>query len=322
MDLLQELFSKVSVSSTTDILRDSGGVERDALNFTASRSIVIHRSRWRALDSEAKLLLALHELLGLTELDDSDYLISGGLLRYDPATKEGLLPKVDILLVIDDSGSMVSHQAALAQHVDILIKRIRKRRTDYHIGLTTTSVGSNWWGQGHVGRECYPPSCVDGRLVGDPAFVSVSTPKGLERLRANILSVGTRGDGVEMPFQAIYKAIGPRRLSEEANRNFFRADADLEIVVISDALRGEGMDGLTLSAELIKFKGDRDVSVSAFLPMARDRYCVKDTLAELDDYYLPLLETFEGSIFNLCRGNYLEDLETLGVEISDRVTYR
>src|SRR6267142_2658701 len=49
-------------------------------------------------------------------------------------------PKVDLLIVIDNSGSMAEEQKALAQNLDRLWNRIALANADYHIAVTTTGM--------------------------------------------------------------------------------------------------------------------------------------------------------------------------------------
>src|SRR5205807_6448159 len=49
-------------------------------------------------------------------------------------------PKVDLLIVIDNSGSMAEEQKALAQNLDHLWNRIALANADYHIAVTTTGM--------------------------------------------------------------------------------------------------------------------------------------------------------------------------------------
>src|SRR5881397_3701813 len=49
-------------------------------------------------------------------------------------------PKVDLLIVIDNSGSMAEEQRALAANLDALWNRIAIAKADYHIAVTTTGM--------------------------------------------------------------------------------------------------------------------------------------------------------------------------------------
>src|SRR5262249_3932866 len=49
-------------------------------------------------------------------------------------------PKVDMLIVIDNSGSMAEEQKALAQNLDRLWTRIALANADFHIAVTTTGM--------------------------------------------------------------------------------------------------------------------------------------------------------------------------------------
>src|SRR3954469_18675110 len=71
-------------------------------------------------------------------------------------------PLVDILFVIDNSGSMGSHQANLAQNIGLFIDQIKKNvNLNFHIGVISTDMSDSY---------------QRGKLQGLPKFVSNTTP--------------------------------------------------------------------------------------------------------------------------------------------------
>jgi hypothetical protein len=66
----------------------------------------------------------------------------------DPATAmyPGTMGAVDVLFVVDNSGTMGPGQVALGQAMDSLVARLDNEGLDYRIAVTTTDVGNPWCG--------------------------------------------------------------------------------------------------------------------------------------------------------------------------------
>jgi hypothetical protein len=58
----------------------------------------------------------------------------------------GPMGAVDVLLVVDNSGTMGPGQIALTQAMDSLVARLDNEGLDYRIAVTTTDVGNPWCG--------------------------------------------------------------------------------------------------------------------------------------------------------------------------------
>jgi len=121
---------------------------------------------------------------------------------------------VDILFVVDDSGSMTSHQNRLSQNIPTLVEALLQTGVDFHAGVTTTSPSKN---VGHLRN----------------GFVTPSTPEPRAQLAANLL-VGTNGDATEAVFTPVHAALS-EPVKSGPNLGFYREDAALALVVISDA---------------------------------------------------------------------------------------
>lgn len=132
--------------------------------------------------------------------------------------------KVDLLIVIDDSGSMAQHQANLAQNVDRMTSAAAKLGADLHVGVLTTSV------------EGFPLPVPAGHLVGvNQVFARGSDLDFETTLRENLRkAMTTNGSGQEQPFASILASLQPA-VRDGVNKGFRRPDAGLAILLVTDA---------------------------------------------------------------------------------------
>jgi hypothetical protein len=142
-------------------------------------------------------------------------------------------PKADVLLVVDDSCSMQDKQTALATNFSSFIQYAVSTNTDWHIAVTTTD--------GTPDSQCPPgfPGCTvipEGVFVGNMSNPTVLTPTtpNVQSLFSQKVNVGTNGSGTEMGFDPALVALTPPLITG-VNNGFLRYDANLAVVVISDA---------------------------------------------------------------------------------------
>jgi hypothetical protein len=217
-------------------------------------------------------------------------------------------PKLDILFVVDDSGSMSGHQSNVAAIADGFIRGIQGNGLiDYHIGVVSTDMKS-------VRRS--------GRLaaqVGSPLFIDRFTPNGFQALARNIV-VGDRGDWEEMHFAPILAAITPP-ISTSHNAGFYRDDAYLGIIIIADS---EDQSPAAIQAsivnELIKMKGgdkEKVVAYGGIIPVAVNN-CSRGgetPPVKTEQFILDL----GGTAFSLCDPDAGEKLARIGDDLRNRV---
>lgn len=127
------------------------------------------------------------------------------------------LREIDILLVVDSSGSMADEQEKLATNFQSFIQSFTASLVDYHIGVITTDVANQ---------------AVAGVLQGDIPYITPETPDA-EAVFAASVRVGDSGSGLEMGFDAAARALSEPNRSG-ANAGFYREDAALSVVVFSD----------------------------------------------------------------------------------------
>ncbi|MCA9548815.1 MAG: choice-of-anchor D domain-containing protein [Myxococcales bacterium] len=128
---------------------------------------------------------------------------------------------VDVLLMVDDSGSMSEEQAALAQTAAAFIARADASGASYHIAVTTTDPG------GAVGVP------AAGTLRGNPTVIDNANPSRVADLQ-NAINVGVNGSATEEGLFTSAQAVTDPVLLAGPNAGFLRANAELVVVMLSD----------------------------------------------------------------------------------------
>jgi hypothetical protein len=124
-------------------------------------------------------------------------------------------PAVDVLFIVDNSGSMEDDQAQLAANFASFFEEgLAAGAPTFQVGVTTTDVLTGNAARGH--------------LVGDPSVLTATTARLAEAFAANV-RVGIEGTGLELGLEAMRLAL----LSPE-NARLFRRDAALSVVFVTD----------------------------------------------------------------------------------------
>lgn len=222
-------------------------------------------------------------------------------------------PAVDILFVIDDSGSMGTHQKNLAANISGFVSQfLTNSSLDYHIGVITSStdLGGGWTAN------------KNGILIGNPAYIDNSTVNALSLLTQRMV-VGTDGSGYERFFTPVQMALTNPNLSGP-NKGFYRPNAYLALVFITDA---EDQSSELPTADFIDFlkdlkpgRPDKILSYGVIVPSA-----APSGSCERDDYLTPVrieeyLTAFNGQSFGLCDPAYGQKLSDMGKNLADKVS--
>ncbi|MBK9036535.1 MAG: VWA domain-containing protein [Myxococcales bacterium] len=158
----------------------------------------------------------------------------------DGGTVDDGCAKIDILFVIDNSGSMAQEQANRAANFPQFISVIEQSGLDYRVAVTTTGMDYAYTQEaipgfplpmsqdgGDNGAMLRPGGCTLPRRwieLGDP------DPATLFACAAN---VGTSGPSDEMPLAAM-RAAFDERIADGTNAGFRREDALLAVVILTD----------------------------------------------------------------------------------------
>jgi hypothetical protein len=161
--------------------------------------------------------------------------------------------KLDLIFVVDDSSSMTPNQDALIANFPRfmdLLSNIEGGLPSVHIGVISTDVGAdptplgepfvapNCEGDGHDGRfivGAQDSGCagISGRWIEDVRRSDGTRERNYDGDLADVFtcmaSLGTTGCGLEMPFEALRRA-----LEHPDNQAFFRDDAHLVVIFLTD----------------------------------------------------------------------------------------
>lgn len=134
--------------------------------------------------------------------------------------------KVDVLYVIDNSGSMAVSQSHVAQNFQQFIQLFNQRGIDYRIAVTTTEAYRDLFGQPMTISQFR-----DGTDATSHTGVRLITPQtpNIEQTFLTNITQGTTGSGDERAFQSFKEA-----LNNPLNAGFPRSDAFLAIIIVSD----------------------------------------------------------------------------------------
>lgn len=137
--------------------------------------------------------------------------------------------KIDILFVIDNSGSMAASQQAVADNIGRFFDKFDAKGFDYQIAVTTTDA---WRTQ--FGGAATMAQLRDGTDASSHTGVHVVTPSTPNRQSVFITNMlqGTSGNGDERAFQSIQSTLDSQL---NTPYGFPRADAFFSIIMLSDA---------------------------------------------------------------------------------------
>lgn len=141
---------------------------------------------------------------------------SGGI--YEESFEQTYIEEpIDVLWVLDNSGSMDESLGRLNDQLDLFIGAFLTLGLDYHIGVVTTDMET---------------ATQAGKLQGSPTYIESTTPDPVGKFESRA-SVGSGGSADERGFDAAKAALTDPLLSAE-NAGFLRTDSTLSVIVLSD----------------------------------------------------------------------------------------
>lgn len=222
-------------------------------------------------------------------------------------------PKVDVLLVIDDSCSMSGYQGSLASNFESFIQFALSQQVDFHIAVTTTSAPYS--GSGSPGPNgLFVP-------LNDPSKrVLKPTTPNLETVFAQNVRVGTSGSATENALHGAYMALQSNALGGH-NAGFLRDEAHLAIVLVTDAEDQSPQSVDFYYNFFLNIKGFRranDISISGIIPTqpSAPPGCTGNGYDSSSAGQSPRMRTIitrTGGIFDeICTPDWAKSLEKLG----------
>jgi hypothetical protein len=192
-------------------------------------------------------------------------------------------PKVDLLILVDNSGSMATQQQALQSNLDRLWSRIAAANADFHIAVTSSGMAPYTAGRtqcpgGAGGGEAGRFFPVD---ASRPRLLTPQTPDVKNVLFANIAVGLCHWDerflepavaALNDPLVSATKAPGTS-FPADGNAGFLRDDARLALLVVTDTDDSNKManpppvDGFVQKLVAVKHGAKDLISFAAIVPL-------------------------------------------------------
>lgn len=246
--------------------------------------------------------------------------------------------KVDILWVVDNSGSMAPLQNNLVNNFDSFIKNFQAKGFDFKIAVTTSDAY-----RANAGFQNNPSLSVfkDGAgSVHTGSFVITPLTTNVSSTFVTNASQGQNGSGDERVFSS-FKAA----LDNPQNANFIRPDSFVSVIILSDEddfsnpTRAEGagtdhnyndpglesvssylsyLDGITQSSQ-----ANRRYNVSAITVL--DSTCYNSHLKDapstiIGQRYMQMVNQTNGVLGSICDASYASSLNNIQQKILELST--
>ncbi len=229
--------------------------------------------------------------------------------------------KVDVLFVVDNSGSMMDEQQSLGSNFSAFLSHAAAAGVDYHIAVTTTGLerSSGGWAvcpggaEGGENGRFFP---VDG---SSPRVITPTTPAA-ESVFARNTNVGVchwNEQGLEAMYRAlsnplVFESDDPRTPQPlDGNAGFLREDAKLAIIAVTDEEDFSPQPVSFYETALLSLKGnDRSrVIFSAIAGPSDLSACPRASSS--GTRYIQLAQATGGVVESICTPNWAASLERL-----------
>jgi hypothetical protein len=142
---------------------------------------------------------------------------------------------IDILWVIDNSGSMSDHQQNVIRNTGLFLQDFLAKRISWKMGLLSTDI-------------------LDAPFVGFKRPFDNTDPDPTLTFQTAVTKLGTMGDPEERTFDPILKAF-------QNYPDFLRVNTPLAVLVVTDATEQSAIDATTFVQRLRALIGSRDLYV-------------------------------------------------------------
>lgn len=220
--------------------------------------------------------------------------------------RQGVSPLVDVLWVLDNSGSMAEEQTKLSENLFAFHDFLRGSGLDWHVGITTTDVDAGLGGALEA--------------VAGYGYLYEDVPHNDELFQMAV-RVGVQGSADERGLAATWLSLTqPDPGLVAANRGFYREDAALHIVVVSDE-EDQSEDWVStweLIGYLRNLKADPEIPVtfSSIVGPEPSGCRNRETDAVAGSRYLDVTRGVGGIEASICEEDWVPILQELGLQAS------
>tara|TARA_B100000700_G_C15055966_1_gene862838 strand:- start:3471 stop:5087 length:1617 start_codon:yes stop_codon:yes gene_type:complete len=252
------------------------------------------------LDDAAYLEISSNDPATPTAHADQDGLGEVEAWITDSFNQDGTVD-VDILFVIDNSGSMGSNQTNIKNNFDAFMNAFNAAGVSYQMALITTDSAD---------------------FVGD--VITNATVDPVTEFNNQIDSIGTRGSAYEKGLWFAYESTTTGDASSSSPTGFFRSDARLVVVYVSDepdfSHQTYGSGGSTTmvpadySASLLSLKSSSDLVTAHAIAGDYPSGCTSNGGAQFGDGYYDVVTDLGGTFMSICAADWSVTMDTLARE--------
>ncbi|XXF75873.1 choice-of-anchor D domain-containing protein [Myxococcaceae bacterium GXIMD 01537] len=229
--------------------------------------------------------------------------------------------KVDVLFVVDNSGSMMEEQQSLGQNFQAFMSTAVAASVDYHIGVTTTGIepSPGGWSVCPGGTEGGEAGRLFPANSSSPRVITPTTPNPAG-VFANNTRVGVchwNEQGLEASYRALSdpllnNADDPSTpLANDGNGGFLRDEAKLAIIYLSDEedFSSRAVDFYKTHFLALKGNDASKLSISAIVGPSNLATC--PTASSAGNRYIQLAQATGGVVESICTPNWADALRNL-----------
>jgi hypothetical protein len=242
--------------------------------------------------------------------------------------------KLDILWVVDNSGSMNPIQNTLTTAFQSFIQGFQQKNYNFHMSVTSSEAylaGASYTGNSSYARF------KDGVSSHTGVFVATNSTPNLNNVFVTNASLGSNGNGDERVFQSFMET-----LSNPVNNqySFRRADAFLAVIIVSDeddfSTDGSGSLNRNYNSPLlhsvtsyVNYLDQKTQSTAALRRYSVSAITIKDSACAsaqaatggiMGQRYMALATVTNGVVGDLCASSYASTLNEIQNKIAELST--
>ena len=216
-------------------------------------------------------------------------------------------PTVDLLMIIDNSGSMQDYQSSLSSQGPAFITEALNANADFHIGVTSTENDKN---DSPNSDASYSDTIYVGGLWGRPPLIDNSDANAATDFARNI-KVGTCcSDSRESGLESGWHVLTPnadQTAPPQGSKGFLRDDARLVMLALSDEDDQSHGSTAFYSDFFKQVKGQYNAGLVSFNAIVGDpgSGCNNGGIsAEAGDRYIDVVNSTGGKWYSICSADW------------------
>jgi hypothetical protein len=253
------------------------------------------------LDDASYIEVASNDPATPTAYADQDGLGDIEAWITDSFTQDGTVD-VDILFVVDNSGSMGGNQTNLQNNFDSFMNAFVAAGVSYQIALITTD---------------------DPEFVGD--IITNATVDPVTEFNDQIDSIGTHGSAQETGLWSAYESTNGGDASPVSSTGFFRSDARLVVVYVSDeqdwSNYRSSMVPSDYSSNLSALKSSSSLVIAHAIAGDHPSGCSTNGGATFGDGYYDVVNDLGGTFMSICASDWSTTMDTLARESLSQIAF-